>query len=241
MNSGDWWWDTEGELPAGAMIVPVICASQKTHWTNFSGDHHSWPLYLMIGNIQNIIRWTHKKRGYIRVGLILCPAKGTKNIVEAWRNAVGTVLSQCRHLEITGPGLKWDCADGFKRQCYPPLASWVRDCLQPVIVAQVSYGSYPMCEIPNGALMGHSAFRPLNHLRDRHIFSELLEDNDIDALRTLSVRQICNQFWQYPLCNVYRLWQPDELHQLLLGLVQDVLHWLLKYLKARNVKNRFDN
>jgi hypothetical protein len=31
------------------------------------------------------------------------------------------------------------------------------------------------------------------------------------------------------------------LHQLLLGLVKDLLHWLLKYLKARNFKDQFDN
>jgi len=27
----------------------------------------------------------------------------------------------------------------------------------------------------------------------------------------------------------------------LLGLVKDLLHWLLKYLKSRNVKDQFDN
>jgi hypothetical protein len=31
------------------------------------------------------------------------------------------------------------------------------------------------------------------------------------------------------------------LHQLLLGLVKDLLHWLLKYLKARSVKDQFEN
>jgi len=98
-----------------------------------------------------------------------------------------------------------------------------------------------MCEIPKGAPMGHSAFRPLDNSRDQHVYSELLEDNHIDALDTLGVHPIHNQFWQYPLCNVYQLWQPDELHQLLLGLVKDLLHWLLKYLKARNVKDQFDN
>src|SRR5882757_6166875 len=25
MNTGDWWWDTQNQLPAGATIVPVIC------------------------------------------------------------------------------------------------------------------------------------------------------------------------------------------------------------------------
>jgi len=98
-----------------------------------------------------------------------------------------------------------------------------------------------MCEIPTGVPMGHSAFRPIDISRDQHIHSELLPDNIIDAPHALGVHPIRNQFWQYPLCNVYRLWQPDELHQLLLGLVKDLLHWLLKYLKARNVKDQLDN
>jgi hypothetical protein len=98
-----------------------------------------------------------------------------------------------------------------------------------------------MCEIPKGTPMGHSTFRPLDNSRDQHIYPELLEDNTLDALHTLSVHPICNQFCQYPLCNVYHLWQPDELHQLLLDSVKDLLHWLLKYLKARNVKDQFNN
>jgi hypothetical protein len=60
-------------------------------------------------------------------------------------------------------------------------------------------------------------------------------------LHTLGVHPIRNQSWHYPLCNFYRLWQPDEWHQLLLALVKYLLLWLLKYLKARNVKNQFDN
>jgi hypothetical protein len=98
-----------------------------------------------------------------------------------------------------------------------------------------------MCEIPKGVLIGHPIFRPLDKSRDQHMYSEQPVHNNIDALHTLGVQPIRNQFWQYPLCNVYRLWQPDELHQLLLGLVNDLLHCLLKYLKARQVKDQFDN
>ena len=131
------------------------------------------------------------------------------------------MLSQLRHLDITGPGLKWHFAEGFQRQCYPHMAAWIRDYPKQVMVAQVSYGSCPMCGIPEGAPMGHSTFRPLNNSRDEHIYSGLLEDINIDALHTLGVHPIRNQFWQYPLCNVYWLWQPAEFHQLLLGLVKD--------------------
>jgi hypothetical protein len=31
MNTGDWWWDIQDQLPAGATIVPVICVSDRTH------------------------------------------------------------------------------------------------------------------------------------------------------------------------------------------------------------------
>ena len=106
MTTGDWWWDTQDQLPAGATIVPVICASDKTHLTNFSGDQHAWPLYLTIGNIRKDIRCTPKKRTWILVGLIPCPPKGAKNSDEAWHSAVGTVLSPLRNLDITGHGLK---------------------------------------------------------------------------------------------------------------------------------------
>jgi len=151
------------------------------------------------------------------------------------------VLSPLQNLDINGSGSKWNCADGFQRRRYPLLAAWAGDYPEQVMIAQVSYGSCPMCEIPKGALMGLTTCRALDNLSDQNDYSELLHDTNIDVLHTLHVHPICNQFWQSPLCNVYRLWQPDALHQLLLGLVKDLLHWLLKYLKARNVKDQFDN
>jgi len=145
---------TQDQLPAIVTIVPVVCASVKTHLTNFSEDQHAWLLYPTIGNIQNDICWTPSIPTWSLVGLIPCALKGAKNIEEAWHSAVGTVMSQLRHLDITGPGLKWDCSDGYQWQHYPLLAAWARAYTEQVMVAQVSYGSCPMCEIPKGAPMG---------------------------------------------------------------------------------------
>lgn len=63
----------------------------------------------------------------------------------------------------------------------------------------------------------------------------------VNVLYTIRDHPIWNLFWQYPFCNVYLLWEPDELHQLLLGLGKDLSHWLLKYFKARIGRNDFDN
>ena len=200
-----------------------------------AGDQHAWLLYLMIGNIRKDIHRTPTNRTWIHVGLIPCPPKGATNTDEAWHSAVATVLSPLRNLVITGPGLKWNCDDGFQRQCSALLAAWVGDYPWQVMLDHISYSCCPMCEIPNGEQIGHSTFWPLDNCRDQHVFLELLDETDIDVLHTLGVHPIRNKLWQYSLCNVYRLWQPDELHQLHLGLVKDLLHWLLKFLKARNV------
>ena len=41
IKTGNWRWDMQDKLPAGATIVPVIGVSCKTHLTNFSGDQHA--------------------------------------------------------------------------------------------------------------------------------------------------------------------------------------------------------
>jgi len=155
INTGDRWWDTQDLLPAAVMIVTVICACTKTHLTNFSGNQHAWPVCLTISNIRTDICRTPKKLPWIPVALIPWPPKVAKNNDETGHSAVRTVLSPLQNLDITGPGLNWDCADGFQRHCYSVLASWVGDYLEQVMVAQVSYGSFPMCEIPKGWPMGN--------------------------------------------------------------------------------------
>ena len=162
--------------------MPVIYGSDKTHLTKFLGDQHAWPHYLTIGDIRKDICCAHNKCAYILVTLIPCPPQGAKTMDKVWHSAVGTLLSQLRYLDVTGPGLKWDFADGFPRQCYPLLAAWVRDYPEQVMVAQVSYGLCPLCEIPKGSPMGHSSFPPLDNLRDQHIYSELLEENNISKM-----------------------------------------------------------
>jgi hypothetical protein len=109
------------------------------------------------------------------------------------------------------------------------------------MLAQVSYGSCSICESPKGTQMGLSTCQALENSRDWHVDSEFMEDNIIVVLHTLPFLPIHNQFWQFPLCNMYQLWELDELHQLLLDLVKDIFHRLHKYLTTGNVKDQCDN
>jgi len=100
---------------------------------------------------------------------------------------VGTVLFPLRNLDISGPSLKWNSADGFQRQCYPPFAACVGDYPEYVMIDQVSFGSCPMCEIHKGAPMGHSTLCPLDYKRNQHVYLELQDETNIDVLHSVGV------------------------------------------------------
>jgi len=179
-------------MAGGATIVQVDCASNNTHLTNFSGDKYAWPMNLKIGNIWKDIHWTPIMHSWILVGLNPCAPKGAKNTDEAWQSTVGSVLSPHQNVNITGPGSHWDCADGFQTYCHPLSAALVGDYPEQVTVAQLSYGLCLICENPEGVLMGHSMFQPLNHSGDQYIYQELLDTTNIDVLHTLGVHRIPN-------------------------------------------------
>ncbi|KAF8537974.1 hypothetical protein BDD12DRAFT_698145, partial [Trichophaea hybrida] len=46
----------------GATIVQLICGSDETQLTDFSGDQRAWPIYLTIRNIHSSIQ---KKFSYL--------------------------------------------------------------------------------------------------------------------------------------------------------------------------------
>jgi len=69
-----------------------------------------------------------------------------------------------------------------------------------------------MLVIPNSTQMQNWTFRPQSSLCDQAFPVEVLEDIHHDALHTVGVHPIHNQFWQYRLCNVYQHWQAEKLY-----------------------------
>jgi len=202
----DWWWDTQHQRPARVTIVLVIGVYDKIHWTNLSGNQHAWLLYLTISNIWYDIHCKPNQHTWMDIGLMEWLPKCAQKTDEAWHSAAGIVLSLLSNIHITGPSLKWHCAHGFQRQCSHLLAAWVGNYPDQVIVVQVSYGSCPMSDIPKAVRMRHSTSWPPDNPRDQHVYLELLDETNIEVLNTVGVNPTCNQFWRYPLCNVYRLW-----------------------------------
>ena len=102
MYSGDWWWEAQGHIADGGTLIPLICASDKTRLTNFSGNKSAWPLYITLGNISKEIRRQKSKRGWVLVALLPVPPKNPESgaIHASWHEAIDEVLKDIKNLDL---------------------------------------------------------------------------------------------------------------------------------------------
>ena len=240
-NTGDWRWDSLDRLPACQTIVPDICVFTKTHlryvlansfpdcfisqlvmFQMASAAHLKCVTAVSLGWSPDVWKMPKILTRHGSASLELyCPhSEISKYVVTAW---YWIVLKESQDNVI----------------CFWP--PWAGEFPEFLMDAQVFHGSCPLCGNPGAALTGHCTFWQLNNRRNHHVHLELLNETHIEGLHNLGVDPIRNQFWQYLVCNVYWLWLPDELHKRLMGLVKYLLNWLLKYLKATNVEDQFDN
>ena len=56
MYTADWWWETQGKVPKGATIIPILLAIDKTMLTQHYSDESAQPIYLTIGNLDRATR-----------------------------------------------------------------------------------------------------------------------------------------------------------------------------------------
>jgi len=99
-------------------LILVICASDTTHLTNFSGDKKAWPIYITIGNIKSAVRNKPSAMALILLALLPVPPKlketSQKENPSAENNAmIYQVLQEVmRDLQKPGEeGLMLGCSD----------------------------------------------------------------------------------------------------------------------------------
>ena len=240
MCTGDWWWETQGKLLPGATIIPIICSSDETHLTNFSGDQKAWPLYLTIGNLDSVVRNKPSYLGYITLALLPVPPKfqGISTTLDdkLRREAQAALFHVATHIfqplhKHTESGIQLPCADGFIRHCHPVLASYIADhSEQTKNLHAVNQLCCPKCEVPARATGQYISEPELFAMRCQqnkytHKYRALqaaTEKADITEIegwfRERGAHPRRNLFWDLPLVDSYDLHRPDILHNLHLGI-----------------------
>jgi Plavaka transposase len=96
MHTGDWWWETQKQLPEKATVVPLLLATDKTQLTHLHGDQSAWPVYLTIGNLDRQTRRAQKRPAVILLGLIPIPqSKSDARLkAEIYHTGMQTILQR---------------------------------------------------------------------------------------------------------------------------------------------------
>ncbi|KAH0611279.1 uncharacterized protein H6S33_010544 [Morchella sextelata] len=253
MHTGDWWWEIQNTLPEGSTVIPIICASDGTHLTNFSGDKKAWPIYLTIGNIKSSVRNKPTGHSFILLGLLPVPPKLGKNTTlancvlrrqsqMALHRALGEIFQSIRECSQEGELIK--CADGYERLCFPVLSGWIADQPEHSNLQNISTSACPRCEVEfhNLGSTRRSSMRNHEDYRERvQLFGENPGNLEpVEYLVGRSVKTLFNAFWGMPRVNPYDLNKPDILHNIYLGMLKHMMEWIQGFLKKHHRLEEFD-
>ena len=70
MYMGNWWWEKQKKLPAGATIIPILLPSDKTVMSLSHEDQVLWPVYVTIGNLDTKTCRSQNRPGTLLLGSI---------------------------------------------------------------------------------------------------------------------------------------------------------------------------
>jgi hypothetical protein len=266
MNTGDWWWETQDNLPHGATIIPLVVSSDETMLTDHSGDQKAWPMYLSIGNIDSTVRSRPNMLAQVLLALLPVPPKlshgsTTKRQAESQRNqkfltaiiqAILEPLQAFRNTAELQDGALWPCSDGHLRHCWPILSSWLADHMEYANLMGVKYNSCPKCYLPVGRLGSPVDPDELHKFRRsaavfKPQYDTYCAQPDDDLRRELEewftahcARPAPCVFWDFPYSDAYDLHRPDILHNIYLGMYEHVMSWINGFLDAHRRMEDFE-
>ena len=226
-------------------MVPVICVSDQTHLTNFSGDKKAWPVYLTIGNIRSQTRNSPSKMAVILVALLPVPPKFTSKKTKT-RGAQQTMNDEIldavfsfifEPLEAaTKYGKEMCCSDGRVRQCFPVLAAWIADHAENETLHGLKRMSCVVCEVPVERLGWDT--KAVHPVREYQKYATVAEryvntggEHNVASLLAVAVKIGRNIFTGLSCVEIPLLFKPDILHNIYLGLFKHLMQWIEDLLK----------
>jgi hypothetical protein len=230
--------------------------SDGIHLSNFAGDNTEWPVYMSIGNQSSKICQMPSMHGVVMVALLPIPIKNRnipqKRMDEQWQTNREVLNEVLRRLlqPLTfkhNPGAESGyynvlCADGKFRCCKPVLAAWLADCPEYSDLHHLERHVCFWCECPQNELGDYVPPYKQHPWRDHNLYRTLHHANTKAANAKLSSRHVhrgSNVFRHIP-CIVSDLPKPDDLHTMLIGLLDHLQNRIFHFMKTHERLDKYN-
>jgi hypothetical protein len=232
----------------GAVVAPIIIASDKTSLTQFGGDKTAYPVYMTIGNISKDIRRQPSSRATILLGYIpVSKLKSFQETDDIRKVAIYRVFHDCmrtilKPLIMAGKnGVKMTCADSVIRRIFPILAAYVADHPEQCLVACCMENRCPRCVVPRDERGEHKDYPLRDQAATMITLTRHGRGEDPYLFDDEGLRAIHHPFWaDFPHTDIFACITPDILHQLHKGVFKDhLMKWCTSIASEDEVDARF--
>ncbi|KAI0713721.1 hypothetical protein C8Q76DRAFT_768689 [Earliella scabrosa] len=246
MNTADWWWGVQDNLPPQATVAPLLLASDKTQLTVLHSDKTAWPVYLSIGNIDKDIRQKPSRHtslllGYIPVAKLKCFTKDERSdaAYRLFHMCMAKMLEPL--IEAGKTGVRMVCADGHIRLVFPILASYIADHPEQCLVACCRENRCPRCVVPREERGDLDEYPLHSQAATVDILRRTDEGDTLDKYVDQGLCPVFHPFWaDLPHTDIFACITPDILHQIHKGVVKDYLiKWAQKLVGKDTLDARF--
>ncbi|KAN0103980.1 hypothetical protein V8E52_011444, partial [Russula decolorans] len=246
--TGDWWWTMQEQLPPGAVVTPLIIATDKTSLTQFSGDKKAYPVYLTIGNISKDIQRQPSSHATVLIGYL--PISRLECFREAGESRKFAIYRLFHHsmriimeplIEAGKSGIEMTCADNSVQCIFPILAAYVADYPEQCLVACCMENRCPCCLVGYNNRGENTKSPPRSQAATLDTLSEHQNGDGPYLFDNKGLRPIYYPFWaDLPYTDIFTCITPDVLHQLHKGVFKDhVVKWCISLSSEYEVDARF--
>ncbi|KAF8432113.1 hypothetical protein L210DRAFT_3614365 [Boletus edulis BED1] len=221
--------EIQNQLPAGATMIPIILASDKTPVTRQMGSLEMHYVFMTIGNIQSNVRMQATSHAWRCITFIpTLEFEGhhdykTILLARLFHHCLDEVVAPLKHAALHG--MELTDAVGGMRLCYTPLVSYIVDLPEQQLIADMAMSTSPVTFAERSEFGRAEAAEPQ---MDKQTLMQLFElcqrvdpwDLDVfqKATKLLKLLGVHKQFW--------RNWKFAEPS---LFLTREILHILHKF------------
>ncbi|KAK0435049.1 Zn-finger domain-containing protein [Armillaria borealis] len=219
MWMGDWWWETQKQLPIGATIAALILSSDKTQLTHFHGDKSAWPIYLTLGNIDKATRCRPTAHATVLIGYL------------------PVTKLEC----FDDEGVDMLCADGLIHRVYPLLAAYIADFPEQCLIACCKESFCPRCHVEPQVRGEYVESLLHDPERTSVILEQKHSGRRVQAFNKEGLRAVWQLFWlDLPHCDIFTCFTLDILHQLHKGVFKDhLVEWCMEIASTPEINEHF--